>query len=188
MEKQNVSAESAASGSGRSRALPILLLAVGLLAGGISGALVAGPLISKGAASVQGEARRGEPAQARGGATDALYADREEYEEEEDPKAPRAEYVIEDLVLNPAGSQGTRFLMATVAFQVKSAEAVEKMKARDAEIRDSVLGVLGSKTVEELAAPDSARTLLKEELRMSVGRLFPRGTVRRVYLPKFVIQ
>jgi flagellar FliL protein len=95
-------------------------------------------------------------------------------------------HLLDNLVLNPAGSGGTRFLLLSVAFEVKSAAVLEQMKARDAELRDVVLVTLGSKSVEELADMH-AREALKTELRTATEKTFKKG-VKRVYFPQFVIQ
>lgn len=165
--------------TGGKRLVPIGLLAVGLLVGSAAGAVVAGPLLGR------GEKGSAQAAEAAKPAADPAGDGEEDHAE---GGAPGGKYVVDDLVLNPAGTEGTRFLMATVALHLGSAADEEQLKARDEELRDVVLGVLGQKTVGELVQPDSARAALKRELRDSVAGLFPKGTVRRVYLPKFVIQ
>jgi flagellar protein FliL len=163
--------------------LGIVLLLAGLVVGGGSGAVIASMLQSSSAAAATPRAKPG---------ADGAGAEEEEDEEEEYARearaTPRPIYMIEDMVLNPAGSQGTRFLMVTVAIEVKDSQAASTLAARDAQVRDRILGVLAAKSVPELVAPDSARAALRVEIRDSTARLFPRGTVRRVFLPKFVIQ
>jgi flagellar FliL protein len=166
--------------SGGKRLVPLALLAVGLLVGTTAGAVVAGPLLGG------GEAQAAAPED--GGAGSAADGAEESGAGDDATAEPAGKYVVEDLVLNPAGTGGTRFLMASVAFRLGSAEAEARLEGRDEEVRDVILGVLGNKTVEELVRPDSARAALKAELRDSVAGLFPKGTVQRVYLPKFVVQ
>ena len=96
-------------------------------------------------------------------------------------------YVIDNVILNPAGSGGTRFLMLATAVDTKDATVVDQMKLRDAETRDVLLRVMGSKTVEELADMD-LRESIKKELADSLGTLFKKGAIRRIYFPQFVIQ
>ena len=97
-------------------------------------------------------------------------------------------YTISDLVLNPAGSGGTRFLMLSVAFDMQDSSGVEALKKRDAEIKDAVLALVGSKTVDQLAEV-SAREPLKVEIRDLVSRItkMPKA-IKRVSFPQFVIQ
>ena len=98
-------------------------------------------------------------------------------------------YTIDNLVLNPAESGGTRFLLLTLAFELKDAATLEEMKTRDAELRDAVLVTVGGKTVEFLSEM-STRDSLKNELRTAAMKLFPKrkGAIKRIYFPQFVIQ
>lgn len=97
-------------------------------------------------------------------------------------------HLIDNLVLNPAGSGGARFLMLSAAIELRQASQIEELKARDAETRDLVLRVMGARTVEELAEL-SNREPLKQELADSLGAFFKdRKAIRRVYFPQFVIQ
>jgi flagellar protein FliL len=162
--------------------LGVVLLLAGLVVGGGSGAVIAITLQSSNASAAT--------PRAQGHAEEAHAAEEEDEEElsREAKSKPRPIYMIEDMVLNPAGSQGTRFLMVSVAFEVKDNGATARLAERDAQVRDRILGVLAAKTVPELVAPDSAREAIRIEIRDSTARLFPRGTVRRVFLPKFVIQ
>lgn len=97
-------------------------------------------------------------------------------------------HLIDNLVLNPAGSGGSRFLMMSAAIELRQASQIETLKARDAETRDLVLRVMGARTVEELAEL-SNRERLKQELADSLGSFFKeKKSIRRVYFPQFVIQ
>jgi flagellar FliL protein len=96
--------------------------------------------------------------------------------------------MMENLVLNPAGSNGTRFLMAAVAAELKDEKVKEDMTARDAELRDAVLRLLGERTVDQLSDV-TMREELKKQLTDSLNsRLGMKGAIKRVYFPQFVIQ
>lgn len=96
-------------------------------------------------------------------------------------------YQMDNLVLNPAGSGGTRFLLLSVALEVKDAGTLELLKSRDAELRDTILRLFGSKTAEQVSEA-SARDQLRAELLATLEKMFAPGTVRKVYFPQFVIQ
>ena len=83
---------------------------------------------------------------------------------------------IENIVLNPAGTNGQRFLMVTAAFQVKDAETDALMKEHEAEIRDHMLALLGKKTVEDLTDP-LQREPIKKEVLEAVSPMFPKGAI-----------
>jgi flagellar FliL protein len=105
---------------------------------------------------------------------------------EETPSAA-VTHAIDNLVLNPAGSGGTRFLMVTATFELKDAGAEQMMHDREPEVRDNILALLSKKTVEQLT-DINARETIKTEVLASVQPLFPKGAVLRVFFPQFVIQ
>ena len=147
---------------GTSRLLTVLLPAgAGLLIGAASGGFVAGPAL----------ARRVAAREAADEASGRAWA----------------RHVIDNLVLNPAGSGGTRYLLVTVVFEVRDRGVADEMIQRDAEVRDATLRVLGGKTVEQLADL-AGRDAIKQELTSTVGALLSKGAVRRIYFPQFVIQ
>lgn len=100
-------------------------------------------------------------------------------------------HLIDNLVMNPAGSGGTRFLMLSTAIEFKDAAMVEQFKARDAEVRDLVLRVMGAKTVEQLSDM-SVREVIRKEVADSLAMLVPKKTrkkaITRIFFPQFVIQ
>ena len=100
---------------------------------------------------------------------------------------PSPIYSVDNLVLNPAGSNGTRFLLVSVALEAKDEGTVAELKGRDAELRDAILRMFGTKTVEQVSEA-SARDGLRAELLTAISKLAPPGAIRKVYFPQFVIQ
>lgn len=100
-------------------------------------------------------------------------------------------HLVDNLVMNPAGSGGTRFLMLSTAIEFKDAAMVEQFKARDAEVRDLVLRVMGAKTVEQLSDM-AVREVIRKEVADSLAMLVPKKTrkkaITRIFFPQFVIQ
>ena len=181
--------------------LPLVLALVGTGAGGFVGAKVVGPKLTAGFAggitvadlAAHGGAKKGEHDAEGGdheGGDDETSAEGEAAKgggEHGEAAAPPL-YTISDLVLNPAGSGGTRFLMLSVAFDMKDSSAVDALKQRDAEIKDAVLALVGSKTVDQLAEV-SSREPLKIEIRDLVSKITKKPkAIKRVSFPQFVIQ
>jgi flagellar protein FliL len=94
---------------------------------------------------------------------------------------------IENIVLNPAGTNGQRFLMVTAAFQLKDASIDPIMKEHEPEIRDHMLALLSKKTVEELTDP-AKRDPIKQEVLAVVAPMFPKGALLKVLFTQFVVQ
>ncbi len=101
--------------------------------------------------------------------------------------SPALAHTIDALVVNPAGSDGLRFLMASMVVEVDRQGTLDQLQRRDAEVREALLRTLGSKTVPELANVAN-RDTLKAELRNALLSVLDRGDVRRIHLPQFVIQ
>lgn len=150
--------------------LIIIGAVAGLVLGGAVGAFVLGPKMSPAApAAAEEHAPAGGGEHGEGGANAVSV------------------HAIENLVINPANTNGSRFLLITTAIVVKDEAALEQVSGRDAEVRDRVVDLLGGKSIEELGDP-SRREGLKADLAAAIGALFPEGTVKRVLLPQFVIQ
>jgi len=96
-------------------------------------------------------------------------------------------HVLDNMVLNPAGSGGSRYLLLTVAIEVGSPTAIESFKARDAELRDIVLTTLGTKPVDQLTDM-ATREQFKVEIMKAVDERFGKKSVKRIYFPQFVVQ
>ncbi|MBW3630477.1 MAG: flagellar basal body-associated FliL family protein [Gemmatimonadetes bacterium] len=163
----------------KTKRLPLVIaLTVGLTVGALAGSLVVGPLVAEGdpAAKCACEAEGAEKAGEHGAAVDSHG----------NPVA-KPTYTVENLVLNPAQSGGSRFLVLSISFSVKDSATVSKMTGRDAELRDIILKVLGSKTVPQLTDM-AARPAIKAEVRAHAGRLFGEKTITDVFFPQWVIQ
>lgn len=146
------------------------LVVVGLLAAAAGGWFGAPKLAPKASAVLESF---------RGGAS--AEGDAEEVEE---PSS--TEHLLSNLVLNPAGSGGVRFLVASLALVVTE-EAGAVLEARDAEARDLVLTVLSARTVEELSDV-SRRDEIRQELRSELNGMLGFDGVRQIFFPQFVIQ
>lgn len=166
-----------------------------LLIGGAAGVFAVGPILAKksgyvvtpGAHEADSTEAEGEGG---GGGEHAAPSGGEHGEGGEGGGAASNLHLIDNLVLNPAGSGGSRFLMLAAALEFNDAAQVEEMKSRDSEVRDVILRVMGSKTVEELSDMGH-RESIKEELADSLATLFKKSKkkpIRRVYFPQFVIQ
>jgi flagellar FliL protein len=101
--------------------------------------------------------------------------------------ATSAIHVVDNLVVNPARSGGTRFLLTSVAVEAPSPELVETVRARDVEIRAALILVLGAKSTEELS--DIAnRGVIAAEIHDAVVAVLGPELVHQVLIPQFVIQ
>ncbi|MFN0181399.1 MAG: flagellar basal body-associated protein FliL [Gemmatimonadales bacterium] len=153
-----------------------LIVTLMTLAGGALGVMVVAPMLVARQMAAGLEAEPGE-----GGGEDHGAAEGEAGGE----KGPM--FKIDNLIVNPAGSQGARFLMVSVAVETPDAAFEEHLRRREPQIRDVVIALLEQKTMEQLAQP-GMRDTLKLQLSDTISVIAGVTTPLRVFLPQFVIQ
>jgi flagellar FliL protein len=180
------------------------MVAVGLLVGGGTGAAFVGPMVAKkmgksapAAAAAADEHAADEHATDDEAPADEHAADGEGEASAEESAGKEGEakaegdgapvHLLENLVLNPAASGGSRFLLLSVAIEVGNAKAGEDFKTRDAELRDIILTSLGVKTVDDLTEI-ARREEFKAELKAAINAKFGKKAAKSLYFPQFVVQ
>lgn len=96
-------------------------------------------------------------------------------------------YIVKDIIVNPAGTNGTRFLLTTVGFEVTTPEAKKELEAKDVQVRDVLNTVLTGKDLVTLSMVEQ-REPLRQEIAKKVGELLHSGDLTNVYFSKFIIQ
>lgn len=96
-------------------------------------------------------------------------------------------FVVKDMIVNPAGTNGLRFLLTTIGLEVTSEATVQELTRRTVQVHDDIINILTSKTLPELDDV-SARDSLKVEIKRSVNTDLTTGEVLNVYFSKFIIQ
>ncbi len=94
---------------------------------------------------------------------------------------------LPDIIINPASSGGQRFLMLNIGLEAKQTKTLEEVTSKEVVVRDTVLKVLGSRSIDELA-DISKRNELKESLRQAVNSVLRTGEIERLYFTRYVIQ
>lgn len=94
---------------------------------------------------------------------------------------------VEDLVVNPRGSS-SRYVLVALGLEVADGKQAEHLRQElMIPIRDRIMSVVTSYSIEELQAAgirDSLRARIREEL----SRVLPGVQIHNVYFSKFVIQ
>ena len=94
---------------------------------------------------------------------------------------------IENIIVNPAGAKGSRFLMATVAIELPTPEDEQQLRVQEVRVRDKIISLLESQSMEMLTQP-GARDSLKRRLADALWPMVPDAEWVEIYLPQFVIQ
>ena len=98
---------------------------------------------------------------------------------------------IDDIVVNPAGTEGLRFLSAKINLGLNGPEVeawIETMN-QDSKIRDRLIDILRAKTISQLE-PENHQ-VIKEEIKKRLNEEVFRGqgtAVVEVYFQNFVLQ
>lgn len=96
-------------------------------------------------------------------------------------------FVVSDLIVNPAGTNGTRFLLTTIGIEVATPEAKAELQKKEIQVRDALISILTSKGLDQLARVDQ-REIIRNEIVSRMGDLMASGRPKNVYFGKFIIQ
>jgi flagellar FliL protein len=96
-------------------------------------------------------------------------------------------YTIESIVVNPAGTAGTRFLSCGVSFELENSADLKALEAKGVQIKDILITILSSKTVDELS-DITQRNKMRRQILFVVNRFAAPTKAKAVYLTDFVLQ
>ena len=112
----------------------------------------------------------------------------DEEEEENEPPLEFGEFMeLSNIVVNPANSDGRRLLMVSLGMETNESSALESIAEREMVVRDTIIKILGTRTVEELANIEH-RTQIKDQLRQAVNGVLDEGEINRMYFTQYVLQ
>lgn len=191
-------AEADAKAKGKASPIPLIGAAAGaLVLGSVLGIFVVAPRIVAArspvvadSAGAEGEhGKKGEKKKGKGG-----HGEKKEkgghgggHGEGAEGGEGGAVHRIENLIVNPAGSQGRRFLMMTVAIEVPDAKDEAVLREKDAMLRDAIIGALEGQSITTITSP-GGRDSVKVAIRRAVAPLVDDFDYVNIYLPQFVLQ
>jgi flagellar FliL protein len=149
------------------------------------------PMASRGPATTEAvpEKEAEEPAPEKTEeAGDSSASGEGEKESPEGEKKPAGNiYMISEIIVNPAGTGGTRYLSASVGFELGDAKAGARFAEREAVIRDALITILSSQSIAELT-DFRQRELLRKLIKQRTEKLLKTGDIAAVYFTEFVLQ
>lgn len=89
-------------------------------------------------------------------------------------------------IVNLVG-EGGRYVKVVMVLQVSSAATKEELTNRAPQVKDSVIGVLSSKTPDEVLTPEG-KLELKLELVKRINQAITSGVVTEMFFTEFVVQ
>jgi len=96
-------------------------------------------------------------------------------------------YPIEDIIVNPADTDGKRLLLTSIGIDLSKPEMQNEIKTREVMVKDIIISTLASKSISQL--DDMAyRDSLKFEIISKMEKNIPSVKVNNVYFSKYIIQ
>ena len=96
-------------------------------------------------------------------------------------------YAIKDIVVNPAGTGGSRFLSVSFGIELDSEDLASEFERRDPLVRDALITILSSKTVAQLMDAKQ-KEIMRFQIKKRLEKVMQTGGVTGVYFTDFVLQ
>lgn len=112
--------------------------------------------------------------------------------EAEHPKANSQElgkfvYMVEDLVINPANTEGKRFLLSSLGFDVSTEQEHQELKSKEFLLKDAVISIMSSKEMARLSNI-VYRDTLRAEIIKRLSVVMPKVKINTIYFSKYILQ
>ncbi|MDA3860684.1 MAG: flagellar basal body-associated FliL family protein [Melioribacteraceae bacterium] len=108
-------------------------------------------------------------------------------EEGSDAEAGQFIYSINEIVVNPANTNGRVLLMASLAFDMRNESSRTKLESKDFLVKDMIISVLSGKNTRFLN-DISQRDSLKNEISHKIEGFLPDVKINKVYFSQFILQ
>ncbi|MBK6766410.1 MAG: flagellar basal body-associated FliL family protein [bacterium] len=95
--------------------------------------------------------------------------------------------MLDEIIVNPAGTGGRRFLSTIVGFSLKDPKMEAGISEKMPLIRDAAISLLSSKSLDQLASL-AYRDTLRSELQASVNGIMAKQVVKGVVFSTYVLQ
>jgi flagellar FliL protein len=96
-------------------------------------------------------------------------------------------YEMEIFVVNLNDPGGKRYLKTKISLEYTGAELTDELKLRQPQLRDVMLLLLSSKTLEDIQGTEG-KIILRRELILRINQALQKGKIRNLYFTEFVIQ
>jgi flagellar FliL protein len=96
-------------------------------------------------------------------------------------------YPLEPFIVNIYDGQELRYLKVKIEMEMVGVGVKSEIDARLAPIRDSILVLLSSKTLQDIQDVQG-KNQLKEEILVAINKNIPPGKIAKVYFTDFVVQ
>jgi flagellar protein FliL len=183
-KEEQAAAEAPAEGGSKKKLFIIIGAAVLVL---VIGGVVAFMMMGKGDKKKAGADAHGAPAAADGGHGAAPPAAAGGHGGAAAAPGASAVFSLEPFIVNIYDGQDLRYLKVKIELQMANPAIKAELDGQLAAIRDAILVVLTTKTLQEVQDVQG-KNQLREEILASIGKIVAQGKVSKVYFTDFVVQ
>jgi flagellar FliL protein len=94
---------------------------------------------------------------------------------------------LDDIIVNPTGTNGQRLLLASVGVDLPNKEELDGLQKKKEILTDIVISALSSKSINQLNSI-AYRDTIKAEITNSISKKIPNTKINSIYFSKFIIQ
>ena len=115
-------------------------------------------------------------------------------------EGPKEIYLLEDIIVNPAGTRGSRYLSISVGIEMNAAEEEEgggghggggekstPIDKKKLQLKDALINILSAKTIVQLTSVEE-KELIRNEILEKFGEILDPLPVYQIYFVDFVLQ
>jgi flagellar FliL protein len=96
-------------------------------------------------------------------------------------------YALDPFIVNIYDGQELRYLKLKLEIALANAEVKTELASRQAELRDAVLAILTTKTMQDIQFLQG-KNQLKQEIMVAVTKMLSPGKVKQIFFTDFVVQ
>lgn len=96
-------------------------------------------------------------------------------------------YMIEEIVINPAKTDGKRYLLSSLGFDVSTEQEHQELKAKEVLLKDAVVSIMSSKEMSQLGNI-AYRDTLRREIVKRISTMMPKVKINTIYFSKYILQ
>ncbi|TVQ12148.1 MAG: hypothetical protein EA364_09180 [Balneolaceae bacterium] len=103
------------------------------------------------------------------------------------PENQKGYFELKNIVINPANSGGERYVVMSIGVEISEPSLVNELEKKGFMVKDRVIQILSSKTMEFFQSMEG-KNQLKKELAIMFNDVLGRPVVRDLYFTQYVMQ
>jgi len=96
-------------------------------------------------------------------------------------------YPLDTFTVNLKSDSGRRYLKVTLSLELEGEELSLELDAKTAVLRDRIIRILSSKTLEEISSK-KGKSKVETQIMDTLNSMISDGTIKGIYFTEFVIQ